>query len=76
METINKYKYDKNTSYTNTAGARMYKAVDSNEGYYHICDHIQPRYMPEVWVHDIHASLYLDDKYISISYCPICGKKL
>lgn len=76
METINKYKYSKTETYTNRNGATFYKNIEGSESFYHICDNIQPRYMPEIFIHDIHASLYLDDKYIRITYCPICGKKL
>ena len=78
METINKYRYDKKTFFENEAGAKFYLNKDgaNEESYFHICDHIQPQYMPEIYRHDVHNSLYLGDKYIRINYCPICGKKL
>lgn len=76
METINKYKIDKKIKYINSNDAVFYKNAAGSESYYHICDNIRPECMPEIMKHDISTTLYLDDKYIRINFCPLCGKRL
>lgn len=78
METINKYRIDKSEKLIISSGAAFYLNRDHgcDKTYYHVCDNIRVECMPEIFRHDIHNTLYLDDKYIRINYCPLCGKKL
>lgn len=69
-------RYYKNVSYTIKTGATFYKAKDSSEGYYHICKDINPRYMPEIFRHDVKNVLYLNNERLAIKYCPLCAVKL
>ena len=60
----------------NYYGAPLYKAKDAQEGFYHVCDGVIFGCMPEIFIHDVHARLYMDNKAISIKYCPLCGVQL
>lgn len=67
---------DKKNIIRNESGAAFYKNLDGMESYYHICDDIQPQYMPEIFKHDIKSELFIISEHINIKYCPLCGKKL
>lgn len=66
----------------NSMLARFYKAKDSEEGYYHVCDKFLPdgayrlEAMPEIFKHDVNVTLYLNNERLRIDYCPMCGVKV
>ncbi len=69
-------KTNKAINYRNTHGAYFEKDAESNEGFYHFCDHIERKYMPEIWQHDIKSVLFIGTEKLTIKFCPICGKCL
>ncbi len=78
---MDKKRFDKDLYFESSQGAKFYKATDSCEGYYHICDKfIEGRYkmqaMPEIFRHDISNVLYIGQERLHIDFCPICGMKL
>ena len=78
---MEKKRFDKDLYFEVSSGAKFYKAKDSEEGYYHICDkfiegHYVMKYMPEIFRHDISNTLYIGQERLSIDFCPCCGLKL
>lgn len=78
---MDKKRFDRDLYFESSQGAKFYKAKDSSEGYYHICDKcIDGRYimdyMPEIYRHDVNNVLYIGSERLHIDFCPICGLKL